>query len=192
MVPASARWTPASTLMVVDLPQPLPPTKPWTVPCRSDSSARSSARVAPKRLVRPETRRTVSAPVACGAGPRSVLLMGSPPPVAAPRGKRPPGGAWVGRESDAPGLLVRRLVVDVAGVVTGVGQVVVLVHHLHAVALDDRLLAVQHADGLVDRPVGAPRGGVAEDRVLSAVVADDVHVGRVAEAGDHVELVRPG
>src|SRR5690625_5902269 len=52
-LPASARRSPNRMRMVVDLPAPLGPRKPWTSPCSTSRSRPSSARVLPKVLTRP-------------------------------------------------------------------------------------------------------------------------------------------
>ena len=58
--PGSARYTPASTLTRVDLPEPLPPSRAWTCPRRTSSAASLSTRVPAKVLLMPEARRITS------------------------------------------------------------------------------------------------------------------------------------
>src|SRR6478609_12039799 len=53
-VPPLLRSSPSSTRIVVDLPAPLGPRKPWTSPVATSRSSPSSARKSPNALTRPE------------------------------------------------------------------------------------------------------------------------------------------
>ena len=55
MVPPFGRSIPRIARMAVDLPAPLGPRKPWTVPRRTVRSRPSTAVNDPKRLVNPRT-----------------------------------------------------------------------------------------------------------------------------------------
>src|SRR5450755_1259318 len=59
MIPESGRWTPASTLISVDLPAPFSPTSPSTSPALSSRSTLEMARLLPKDLLMPRIASSV-------------------------------------------------------------------------------------------------------------------------------------
>src|SRR5258708_6471896 len=56
-VPGSGQWTPETSLISVDLPDPFSPTRQWTSPAITSQSTPSSATTPPKRLDAPLRRR---------------------------------------------------------------------------------------------------------------------------------------
>src|SRR5450432_93220 len=51
IVPASGQWTPDTSFIIVDLPEPFSPTRQWTSPCATSQSTASSATTPLNRLV---------------------------------------------------------------------------------------------------------------------------------------------
>src|SRR5512132_3474093 len=69
MSPASGAWTPAITLIKVDLPAPFSPTRACTSPGRNSKSTSLSARTPGKLLDAASSWRGLAAPDGAAAGP---------------------------------------------------------------------------------------------------------------------------
>src|SRR5256885_10052311 len=153
--------------MSVDLPDPLPPSKPWICPGETVKPTSSSARVGPNLFDRCST-------VSAATSRRSPLT-------------------WALMSRPVPHLLVRGPVVERAvRVLARSGQVVRLVDEQRLAALiRERLLAgehaVQHIEDRERRPIGGAGVGL-----IGQPVADVLQVAlATVAAASYVELV-PG
>src|SRR5262245_12006695 len=76
ITPSSAGFTPAITLIIVDLPAPLSPTRATTSPAYTSSEASLRASTAPKRFVMPCSDRTGPSFISPRASTDAELLAG--------------------------------------------------------------------------------------------------------------------